>query len=63
VRVARSDDGEGILVLATLWLAVLASLLPSGTIHEGPPSCKLIETWLTIEYKKVMTYEVMMDQN
>ena len=40
VRVERSEDGPGIWLLAALWLAVLASLLPSGTLHEGPPSCK-----------------------
>lgn len=38
VRVERSENGEGIWLLAALWLAVLASLLPSGTVHEGPPS-------------------------
>jgi hypothetical protein len=55
VRVLRSDDGDGIWVLAALWLAVLASLLPSGTIHEGPPSYKLIEILLIFENKKIMT--------
>jgi hypothetical protein len=49
MRVARYDDGEGSWVLAALWLAVLTSLLPSGSIHEGPPSWKLIETWLIID--------------
>nr|AFK34358.1 unknown [Lotus japonicus] len=38
MRVERSEDGEGISVLAFLWLAVLASLRPSGTCHVGPPS-------------------------
>ncbi|CAA6673029.1 unnamed protein product [Spirodela intermedia] len=35
----RLDDGPGRLLLAALWLAVLASLRPRGTVHEGPPLC------------------------
>lgn len=38
IRVERSEEGPGIWLLAALWLAVLASLLPRGTVHEGPPS-------------------------
>lgn len=41
VRVERFEVGPGISLLAALWLAVLASLLPRGTVHEGPPSCKI----------------------
>jgi len=40
VSVERSENGEGIWLFAALWLAVLASLLPSGTTHVGPPSYK-----------------------
>lgn len=32
--------GCGRLALAALWLAVVASLLPNGTDHEGPPNKK-----------------------
>lgn len=39
VSVGRSENGEGSSALAALWLAVLASLRPSATVHEGPPSC------------------------
>lgn len=44
VSVDKSED-EGFWLLGALWLAVfclfcIASLLPSGTIHEGPPSKK-----------------------
>lgn len=38
--VGRSKNGEGISLLAALSLAVLASLLPSATAHEGPPTCQ-----------------------
>ena len=49
VSVERSEAGEGIWVFAALWLAVLASLLPSGTTHDGPPSYKLIN-WNMVSY-------------
>lgn len=38
MRVERLENGEGIWLFAALKLAVLASLLPSGTVHVGPPS-------------------------
>lgn len=38
VRLLRLEDPGGRSVVAALRLAVLASLLPSGTVHEGPPS-------------------------
>lgn len=38
-RVERLEVGAGIWLLAALRLAVLASLRPSGTVHDGPPSC------------------------
>lgn len=37
---AKPSEGEGIEVLAPAWLAVVLSLLPSRTVHEGPPDCK-----------------------
>lgn len=37
VRDGSSDDGPIICSLAAVCLVVLASLLPSGTLHEGPP--------------------------
>lgn len=39
IRVERLEAGDGIWELAALWLAVLASLRPSCTVHVGPPSC------------------------
>ncbi|CAA7392912.1 unnamed protein product [Spirodela intermedia] len=39
MRVLRSDVGAGRSLLALLRLAVVESLLPSCTVHEGPPSC------------------------
>ncbi|WVZ01544.1 hypothetical protein V8G54_027613 [Vigna mungo] len=38
VSVDRSENGEGRWALAALWLAVVASLRPRATFHEGPPS-------------------------
>ena len=38
MRVLRSDVGEGMSELAVLRLAVVESLLPSCTVHEGPPN-------------------------
>ena len=35
----RSMNGEGMLLLASVLLAVVESLLPSCTVHDGPPSC------------------------
>ncbi|URE17162.1 hypothetical protein MUK42_11305 [Musa troglodytarum] len=35
----RLEPGLGRLLLAALWLAVVASLRPSCTVHVGPPSC------------------------
>ena len=40
MRAERLANGDGISLFAALWLAVLASLLPSGTVQEGPPSYK-----------------------
>lgn len=40
VMLARLSNGLGIDVLAPAWLAVRLSLLPSRTLHEGPPDCK-----------------------
>lgn len=38
-RVLRLDAGEGRSVFAVERLAVVESLLPSFTVHDGPPSC------------------------
>jgi hypothetical protein len=37
--VLRLDAGEGRSVFAVERLAVVESLLPSCTVHDGPPSC------------------------
>ena len=37
--------GPGRKVLAAVWFAVVLSLLPSETFHEGPPAC---EDWLVL---------------
>lgn len=34
-----SSRGEGIEILAPPWFALLLSLLPNNTFHEGPPAC------------------------
>jgi len=39
IRVLRLDAGEGRSVLAVERLAEVESLLPSATVHDGPPSC------------------------
>lgn len=38
VSVDRLEDAAGIWELAALWLAVLASLRPSATVHDVPPN-------------------------
>jgi hypothetical protein len=38
-RVARVEDGAGRSLLASDALAVVESLLPRRTVHDGPPSC------------------------
>jgi hypothetical protein len=40
VRLARSKVGAGRSLLARDKLAVVESLLPRRTLHEGPPNCK-----------------------
>jgi len=49
IRVLRLDAGEGRSVLAVERLAVVESLLPSGTVHDGPPSCARNVTALSSE--------------
>ena len=39
MRVDRLDVGAGIWLFASVWLAVLASLLPNNTVHVCAPSC------------------------
>ena len=38
LRALRSEKGEGRLFWASLELAVVASLLPNGTVHVVPPN-------------------------
>lgn len=38
IRVVRFDLGLGRSRLASLWLAVLASLRPRANLHDGPPN-------------------------
>lgn len=38
MRALRSEVGAGISLLAKLRLAVVESLLPNSTVHEGPPN-------------------------
>lgn len=45
---------EGIEVLAPAWFAVLLSLLPSKTFHEGPPAC----TKQSLRKKERNTFEM-----
>ena len=37
---SRGCVGPGRKVLAAVWFAVVLSLLPSETFHEGPPACE-----------------------
>ena len=43
LRVLRSAFGGGRSRLALLRLAVVESLLPKGTVHQGPPSCSMFQ--------------------
>ena len=38
ISAGKSMNGVGMLLLASVLLAVVESLLPSGTVHDGPPS-------------------------
>lgn len=38
IRSLRSNEGEGISLFAVSKLAVVESLLPNSTVHEGPPN-------------------------
>lgn len=40
VTLAKLSVGAGMEVLAPDWFAIKPSLLPSSTVHEGPPPCK-----------------------
>lgn len=56
-RLEKLNVGAGIWLFAALWLAVLASLRPSCTVHVGPPSCNIItiqkvEAKMTLRKKK-----------
>jgi len=39
LRAARLSEGAGMEELAPLLFAIKLSLLPKGTVHEGPPAC------------------------
>lgn len=41
IKSLKSDTGEGMSLLAALKLALVASLLPNCTVHEGPPNCNI----------------------
>lgn len=38
MRVLKLEVGAGMLLFAALRLAVVESLLPSRTVHDGPPN-------------------------
>ena len=40
VRLLILERGDGMDVVAAVLLAVVESLLPNSTFHEGPPNCK-----------------------
>lgn len=40
VILLKLSNGLGMEVFAPAWFAVLLSLLPSCTFHEGPPACR-----------------------
>lgn len=42
ISVERLEAGLGRLLFAALWLAVVESLRPRVTCHDGPPSCVII---------------------
>lgn len=42
VILAKLSVGAGMEELAPDWFAIKPSLLPSSTVHEGPPPCKYI---------------------
>ena len=39
LRTSRLAKGDGRAELAPLLFAIKLSLLPKGTVHEGPPAC------------------------
>lgn len=43
MRSVRLKAGLGMSLLAELKLAVVESLLPNWTVHEGPPNCEIKE--------------------
>jgi len=49
LRVLRFIKGAGIELLASDLLAVIESLLPKPTFHEGPPSCKFQQPFNSID--------------
>lgn len=56
IRALMSDVGAGISLFAPLKLAVVASLLPSCTVHEGPPnygSSKIQSKLIMVEPRQI----------
>lgn len=41
MRSLRSIRGDGISLVAPSLLAVVESLLPNPTLHDGPPNCEI----------------------
>jgi hypothetical protein len=64
IRVLRSSVNNGRSVFAKLLLAVVESLRPSFTVHEGPPTCIICRCYFYIIVKKkvhaltIYTYEI-----
>ena len=65
---ARLEEGAGRSVFAWLSFAVVESLLPNRTVHDGPPSCKYKDSKpnqerlgvrTTTVYKKYMHHVVI----
>lgn len=43
INPVRLRNGDGMSLLARVLFAVVESLLPRGTFHVGPPSCKFVK--------------------
>jgi hypothetical protein len=52
IRVVRSSVNNGRSVLAKLLLAVVESLRPSFTVHDGPPTCIIYMLFVILLSKK-----------
>ena len=56
VMLARLSNGDGMEVLAPAWFAVTLSLLPSNTLHEGPPDCTILHFINVTATRKIMFF-------